>query len=144
MYETVILPTDGSDVAAGAVEHAVDAAARHDGTIHVLYVVDERIANAAPGLAMSKINEQIETEGKRVVADLEEAIRDLDPGVGVETEIRVGMPNEEILRYIDDTSADLVTMGSTGKTIVERDRVGSVTDALVRKANVPVLAVPPT
>lgn len=143
MYDTVILPADGSEVAAGAVEHAIDAARRHDGTIHVLYVVDERVANAAPGLAMGEIQERLEPEGERVTAELADEIRDVDPDVGVETAVRVGTPDEEILRYIDETAADLVTMGSTGKTIVERERVGSVTDALVRKADVPVLAVPP-
>ncbi|WP_424018628.1 universal stress protein [Halorientalis pallida] len=140
MYETVLLPTDGSEVAAGAVEHAIDAATRHDATVHVLYVVDESVANAAPGLAMSEINEQLEDEGERAIAELAEEIG--AAGLDTETAIRVGAPDEEILRYVDAVDADLVTMGTTGKRIVERERVGSVTDALVRKANVPVLAVP--
>ncbi|AQL44111.1 hypothetical protein BV210_15975 [Halorientalis sp. IM1011] len=140
MYETVLLPTDGSEVAASAVEHATDTASRHDATVHVLYVVDESVANAAPGLAMGEINEKLEDEGERAIADLEEEIR--EAGLDTETAIRVGVPDEEILRYMDEIDADIVTMGTTGKRIVERERVGSVTDALVRKANVPVLAVP--
>jgi nucleotide-binding universal stress UspA family protein len=140
MYETVLLPTDGSEVAAKAVDHTIDAAERHDATVHVLYVVDESVANAAPGLAMGEINEKLEDEGERAVAELETEIS--EAGLDTETAIRVGAPDEEILRYIDDVGADLVTMGSTGKRIVERERVGSVTDALVRKANLPVLAVP--
>ncbi len=139
-YETVLLPTDGSEVAAGAVEHAIDAATRHDATVHVLYVVDENVANAAPGLAMGEISEQLEDEGERAVAELTEEIS--AAGLDTETAIRVGAPDEEILRDVDEVDADPVTMGSTGKRIVERERVGSVTDALVRKANVPVLAVP--
>ena len=140
MYETVLLPTDGSEVAAGAVDHAIDAATRHDATVHVLYVVDEGVANAAPGLAMGEINEKLEDEGERAIAELEEEIR--AAGIDTETAIRIGTPDEEILRYMDEVDADIVTMGTTGKRIVERERVGSVTDALVRKANVPVLAVP--
>jgi nucleotide-binding universal stress UspA family protein len=140
MYETVLLPTDGSEVAAEAVDHAIDAATRHDATVHLLYVVDESVANAAPGLAMGEINEQLENEGERAVADLEETVQ--AAGLDTETTIRVGAPAEEILGYIDDVGADIVAMGSTGKSIVERERVGSVTDSLVRKANVPVLAVP--
>lgn len=140
MYETVLLPTDGSEVAAGAVDYAIDVAERHDVTVHVLYVVDESAANAAPGLAMGEIDEELEDEGERAIAELAETIG--AAGVDTETAIRVGAPNEEILTYIDEVDADLVAMGSTGKSIVERERVGSVTDAVVRKANVPVLAVP--
>lgn len=142
MYDTVLLPTDGSEVAAGAVDHAIDAATRHDATVHVLYVVDESVANAAPGLAMGEINEKLEDEGERAIAQLEEGIN--EAGLDTETAIRVGAPDDEVLKYVDEVGADLVTMGTTGKRIVERERVGSVTDALVRKANVPVLAVPRT
>ncbi|WP_336003037.1 universal stress protein [Halorientalis halophila] len=140
MYETVLLPTDGSEVAAGAVDHAIDAARRHDATIHLLYVVDESVAQAAPGLAMGEINEQLRAEGERAIAELEEAIA--DAGIATETAIRVGAPAEEICRQVDETGADLVVVGSTGKRIVERERVGSVTDSVLRKANVPVLSVP--
>jgi nucleotide-binding universal stress UspA family protein len=89
---------------------------------------------------MGEINEELEDEGERAIAELAETIG--EAGLDTETAIRVGAPDEEILTYTDEVGADLVTMGSTGKSIVERERVGSVTDALVRKANVPVLAVP--
>jgi nucleotide-binding universal stress UspA family protein len=89
---------------------------------------------------MGEINEQLRAEGERAIAELEEAIA--YAGIATETAIRVGSPAEEICRQVDETGADLVVMGSTGKRIVERERVGSVTDSVLRKANVPVLSVP--
>ncbi|WP_247006367.1 universal stress protein [Halorientalis litorea] len=140
MYETVLLPTDGSDVAASSVEHAVDAATREDAVVHLLYVVDESVANAAPGLAMGEVNQELRDEGERALAELADELE--AAGVETETALREGGPDEEILGYIDEFDVDLVVMGSTGKTVTERDRVGSVTDTLVRKAQVPVLSVP--
>lgn len=140
MYETVLLPTDGSDVAASALDHAIDAAQRHDATVHLLYVIDISVANAAPGLAMGEIHQKQEEEGEQVTTEMAETVE--EAGLEAVTEIREGNPDSEILRYIDDVNADLVVMGSTGKTVRERERVGSVTDSLVRKAHVPVVSVP--
>ncbi|WP_169302483.1 universal stress protein [Halorientalis salina] len=140
MYETVLVPTDGSETATSAVDHAIDAAQRHDATVHLLYVVDSSVANAAPGLAMSEIKEKLEPEGERALAELESKVEEAD--LETVTEMRKGTPDTEILNYIDNADADLVVMGSTGKSIRERERVGSVTDSLVRKAGVPVMSVP--
>ncbi|MFB6178098.1 MAG: universal stress protein [Halorientalis sp.] len=140
MYERVLVPTDGSDAAAGAVAHAIDAAQRHEATIHLLSVIDTSVENAAPGLAMGEIRDQLNAECERAIADLGAQIE--DAGLDTTSEIREGNPDTEILNYIDDADIDLVVMGSTGKNIRERERVGSVTDCLVRKAGVPVLAVP--
>ncbi|WP_136716252.1 universal stress protein [Halorientalis salina] len=140
MYDRVLLPTDGSETAASAVDHAIDAAARHEATVHLLYVIDESVANAAPGLAMGHVREKLKAEGERAIADLEDQIE--DAGLETTTEIRQGNPDTEILNYIDDADIDIVTVGSTGKTVNERERVGSVTDSLVRKAGVPVVSVP--
>jgi len=141
MYERVLLPTDGSETAANAVDHAIDAAQRHDATIHLLYVVDVRVANATPGLAMGDVRSKLEAEGDQAIEALEARIA--DAGLDTVAEVREGNPETEILNYVDDADVDVVVMGSTGKNVRERERVGSVTDTLVRKAGVPVLSVPP-
>ncbi|MFL9709025.1 universal stress protein, partial [Aeromonas veronii] len=40
MYETILVPTDGSEVAETAVNHALDLAETYDATVHTIYVVD--------------------------------------------------------------------------------------------------------
>jgi len=40
MYDSILLPTDASAGMDRAIEHAIDAAAQYDATLHVLYVVD--------------------------------------------------------------------------------------------------------
>jgi nucleotide-binding universal stress UspA family protein len=140
MYETILVPTDGSDVAAGALDHAIDAAQRHDATIHLLYVVDMRVARTAPGLGLGDLRDALEDEGERALDDLAAAVA--DAGLDVVTTIRQGVPDSEILDYVEEIDADFLVMGSSGKSQRERIRVGSVTESLVRAATVPVVSVP--
>ena len=40
MYERILVPTDGSDTAEAAVDHAVDLAEQYGAEVHALYIVD--------------------------------------------------------------------------------------------------------
>jgi nucleotide-binding universal stress UspA family protein len=122
MYRTILVPTDGSDGSMAAVEHAVDLAAAFDAAVHALYVVDQTYP------AVSKYD--------FVTEDEEET------GVAVERHLRRGVPHEEILAAVDDYGADLVVMGTHGRTGLDRvAHAGSTTERVVRLAAVPVLTV---
>ncbi len=62
---------------------------------------------------------------------------------GVPTERRLveGAPVEEILRVASEVSADLIVMGTHGRTGLARLLMGSVAEQVVRKARCPVLTV---
>ena len=49
MYEHILVPTDGSDVAEAAVDHALDLAEKYDAEVHALYVVDIDSVNFSLG-----------------------------------------------------------------------------------------------
>ncbi|MFP4189348.1 MAG: universal stress protein, partial [Halobacteriales archaeon] len=49
MYDNILVPTDGSETAEVAVEHAVEMAKRYDATLHTLYVVDIDAVNLSLG-----------------------------------------------------------------------------------------------
>ncbi|MFB6178777.1 MAG: universal stress protein [Halorientalis sp.] len=140
MYETVLVPTDGSDAADRALEHALAIGATHDATIHLLYVVDMRIAQSAPDLSIDEIRHTLRSEGQRVTARLESQVR--DEGLTATTAVREGVPDDEILDYAGETDASLIVMGTHGKSQRERLLVGSVTDRVSHRADVPVLTIP--
>lgn len=52
-------------------------------------------------------------------------------------------PAEEIIRYADETEADLIVMGTHGAGMIGRVLLGSVASVVVRRAPCPVLLVPP-
>jgi nucleotide-binding universal stress UspA family protein len=62
-------------------------------------------------------------------------------GIDVSADVMIGMPAEVILQQAVDLDVSLLIMGSHGKTGLSRLLMGSVAEAVVRKAQVPVLIV---
>jgi nucleotide-binding universal stress UspA family protein len=61
--------------------------------------------------------------------------------VDLTTAVESGTPHSVILRYADEADADLVVMGTHGRTGVERYLLGSVAEKVVRLSDVPVMTV---
>ena len=141
MYDTILVPTDGSDGAAAAAAHAVDLAAVHGATLHALYVVDVRMSPISANMDHDDVVELVDESGDRPTA----AALDRAEQAGVEAVevIRLGVPYRVIREYADDEGVDLVVMGTHGRTGVEHALVGSVTERVVRTLDVPVLTVHP-
>ena len=141
MYDTILVPTDGSDGAAAAAAHAVDLAAVHGATLHALYVVDVRMSPISADMDHDDVVELVDESGDRPTA----AVLDRAEQAGVEAVegIRLGVPYRVIREYADDEGVDLVVMGTHGRTGVEHALVGSVTERVVRTLDVPVLTVHP-
>jgi nucleotide-binding universal stress UspA family protein len=136
MYETIVVPTDGSDHAVRASDHARTLAALFDAELHVLAVADVQGA-AGPfdaGGVDEAFIERLETQGQEAI-DTIVARTDRT----VETTIRRGGPTETILEYAEEVDADLLAMGTHGRTGLHRYIAGSVTEGVVRLADRPVL-----
>lgn len=133
MYDSVLFPTDGSDATNRARRHALDIAGQYGATLHVLSVVaddpyrgDEAEASAA-------------ASAERAVEAVAEDAAEAD--VDAVTEVRGGTPHETILAYADENDVDMIVMGTHGRTGVGRALIGSVTERVVRTADVPVVTV---
>ncbi|WP_436343390.1 universal stress protein [Natronorubrum sp. FCH18a] len=132
MYEDVLIPTDGSDGTRQSITHGLTIAKQFDATIHALSIVPEgplgTLQNDAAAPAAHRAVERVEAEAER--AD-----------VGIETAVEQGVPHEEILAYADEHDIDMIVMGTQGRTGLDRVLVGSVTERVVRMADVPVVTV---
>ncbi|WP_082223290.1 universal stress protein [Halosimplex carlsbadense] len=140
MYDTILLPTDGSAGTERVVEHAGALARVHDATIRALYVVD---ATSFTGLPMEStwegVRQVLESEGETAL----EGVQRLAPDdVSVETETVEGTPSTEIVRYTREQPVDVVVMGTHGRGGIDRLLLGSVAERVVRKSAVPVVTVP--
>ncbi|GGL59998.1 universal stress protein [Halocalculus aciditolerans] len=137
MYDSVLVPTDGSAVADQAVEHAMHIAKQNDAELHVVHVVDP---DAIPVSANAgRVEDELTDAGERILEDVRD--RAVGKGLYVETELLLGTPHVEILDYVDDHEIDLVVMGTHGRGGVSRLLLGSTTERVVRSARVPVLTV---
>jgi nucleotide-binding universal stress UspA family protein len=72
-----------------------------------------------------------------------DAEANIDPAVPYDIAIRVDPPLDGILAEARASAADLIVMGTHGRTGFRRLIIGSVTEAVMRYAKVPVIAVPP-
>jgi len=140
MYDRILVPTDGSEGTTETLAHACSIATDNDATLHVLYVIDQRLYLAAEEGTQDEVVASLETRGQEALdAATTQAGTE---GVEVETERRQGVPHTEIVEYADEIDADLVAMGTHGRT--GRDRLaalGSVTERVVESAERPVLVV---
>lgn len=136
-FDDVLVPTDGSDAAARAVEHAVGFAERFGGTVHALYVVDTAIFDYedAPRSLLGTLREG----GRRALAEVESLAA--EAGVATTTDLVEGRPYREILDYADGVGADLVVLGRRGRTGLPEVLLGSTTARVVRRAEMPVSSV---
>ena len=140
MYETILVPTDGSPGARAAIERAVDLATRYDATIHALYVADVRMSPVSSEMGRETVLEMLEeNDGKPTTAVLDRAEA---AGVPAVERIEVGVPHEVIERYVDEHGVDVVVMGTHGRTGLRHALLGSLTERVIRTLDVPVLAVP--
>ncbi|WP_227380071.1 universal stress protein [Haladaptatus halobius] len=64
-----------------------------------------------------------------------------DIGIDTKTAVRRGIPQDAILVYADEHNIDIIVMGTHGRTGVKRALMGSVTETVVRHADIPVLTV---
>lgn len=146
MYDRILFPTDGSAGVDRATDHAVDAADRYDATLHAIYVVDSDIVNAYPGdefvSGAEGAEETLAEMGREALAAVEE--RAAAAGVDVVTELLYGVPDEEILDYVDEADIDLTVMGSKTRPGDYRRMLGSVTERVSRRSIAPVSIVKTT
>lgn len=139
MYDSILVPTDGSREVERALKHAFELANRHNATIRALYVIN---AASYGGLqietAFEGIADALHGEGKAAVDRVDE----LAPAaVTVETAVRKGAPSQVIVDEAETTACDLVVMGTHGRGGIDRLLLGSVTERVVRRSPVPVLTV---
>ncbi|WP_049912846.1 universal stress protein [Halococcus thailandensis] len=136
----MLVPTDGSDYAARGVEHGMELATAHGAHLHVLFVVYETVYGSTPAFSsyevfLEQIADEAEEVAENIVEDATE--RDIDSTMSV---LR-GVPPKKILEHAGNNDIDLITMGKRGATGVEPPHMGSVTNRVLRGADVPVLPV---
>jgi nucleotide-binding universal stress UspA family protein len=140
-YETVLIPTDGSESARRATAQGVAIADRHGATVHALSVVDLSGVAAASNLGVS-VPEVVGDLGEDGEAAVEAVADRCDRrGVDVRTRVTEGTPHRVIRDYVDDEGVDLVAMGTQGRTGLDRLVLGSVAERVLRTSSAPVLAV---
>ncbi len=139
MYKNILLPSDGSECSKIAAEHAIDIADRYNSKLHILSVVIP--LSLGIDVRSKEILDELTSTANDTIDEISEKAR--NSGVeNVETVVEEGAPSDIILSYVSNNDIDLIVMGTHGRTGLERYLIGSVTERVVRKSEIPVLAIP--
>jgi len=125
-----MVPTDGSKCSLKAEDIAIAIAKNFKAKLVVVHVIDEKLIYPF---------EVLEEEGNTI---LDEAARKgKDEGVDVEQVLIVGSPAHDMEKIVEKTGADLVVIGTHGKTGIRKILMGSVAESSIKTVKVPVLLV---
>lgn len=136
MYDDILYPTDGSEASKATLPHVVSQAEAFDARVHLLYVVNTTYAGVG---AAGKTNVNSLRERAEAILDKFEG-RLRDEGIEAITRTREGDPYTEIKGYSDE-AVDMIVMGTRGRGGIEKYLLGSVTEKIVRTADVPVFTI---
>jgi nucleotide-binding universal stress UspA family protein len=140
----ILCPIDFSDYSRRALDHAIAIARWYKSTVTVLHVVPS--VEVAPVGPRSVVFDPIRLspgERNQLLADAKAfAATESAPGVAIEAAVREGNVAAEILEQVEAIKADLVVVGTHGRSGFERFLLGSVAERVLRKASCPVMTVP--
>lgn len=137
---TILCAVDFSPPSEAAFAYARELAAKLDAQIHLLHVYQLPIYALPDGAVMmtadytAKLANELQKELHKLAA--EERV------VPVRTQLVEGLPYREIGRIAKELPADLIVVGTHGRTGVKHLLLGSVAERVVRTSPVPVITVP--
>ena len=137
----ILCPTDFSEAAEKAFEYALFLASVHQAEVALLHVVGQLHGfEHYEILAMTpkEIAERLARKAREKLEDRVGMVKDVPAAT---EDIREGKPWVEICKAAEEGRADIIVMGSRGRTGLSQVLIGSVAEAVVRHASCPVLVV---
>jgi nucleotide-binding universal stress UspA family protein len=139
----ILLAIDGSGPSHSAVEEVAQRSWPSPSTVRILAVIQPYTPPATEIVLASATLEEIRQRQTQEAEQLtrEAAERIAAPGLSVETAVREGDPRTAIVDVADEWLADLIVLGSHGRTGLTRLVMGSVAQAVVAHAHCSVEVV---
>jgi nucleotide-binding universal stress UspA family protein len=132
----ILFPTDFSPASDESLRWATSLARDTGATLLIVHVEEPPMAYGGGELYVPPV----EDTRDELLRTLHQVIP-LDPRVAFEQKLLVGDPASAIVAAAEKENVDLIVMGTHGRTGLTRLLMGSVAEAVVRKAKCPVLTV---
>ena len=142
-YQNILVPVDGSETSFAAVAKAAELAKAFGSKITVVQVLTLDPYIAAEYITANQTNDLIERARASIVKTLEEAKQKFtEQGVEAETKLLEGQViAREITNAAKEINADLIVIGSHGRTGLKKLFLGSVAQSILSEGTTPVLVV---
>ena len=134
--DKILVPVDGSKYGDAAMERAIKLAAKFNSELHITTVVD---INPEAYALYPNIAEQLEEGARSMLSDALKMVEKAQ--LKADTSMHEGDAHERIIHMAQEFGADMICMGSHGRTGLSRLLMGSVTERVIGESKVPVLVV---
>jgi len=140
-FDNILLPVDFSETSHCVANLAVSMAKQHRARLHLLHVYQDIVPSVYQGTSFTAFtwDPSLRKRGEESLQRFME--RHQEDGVETVPHLGEGHVHREIVNLSNRESIDLIVMGMSGLTGVSQYLLGSTTDRVLRRADVPVLTV---
>jgi nucleotide-binding universal stress UspA family protein len=135
--DKILFPTDFSTASEDALRWATSLARDSGATLSIVHVEEPPMAYGGGEMYIALDDDETKGELRRMLGN----VVPTDHNVPFEHRLLVGEPATAIVEDAEKEGADLIVMGTHGRTGLSRLLMGSVAEAVVRRAKCPVLTV---
>lgn len=143
MYKKVLVAVDGSDTGNLALLEAIKLAKEQNAELRIVHIFDENAFSYSSRYPNAmKLQKTFIDAGKEVLIDAKKTAE--QQKIKVETVFLESLKgiSQEVADYAKQWPADIIVLGTHGRTGLNRLLLGSVAEKLVRLSTVPVLLIP--
>ncbi|MDO5848946.1 MAG: universal stress protein [Methanobrevibacter sp.] len=142
MYKRILVPTDGSEFAQRAEHIALEIAKSMDAEIFAISVIENSFVNGLPlDEEVFELTSILKQDSEKNIEDFEHMDEEENFNVKITSIIKEGSPAKEILTAAEEEDIDLIVVGSSGKSKLDKFLMGSVADKVSKHAHCSVLVV---
>ena len=141
-FDTVLFATDFSESSDHAFEYAIMLSRKFGSKLVLIHVINEPVdlrGFYVPHISFDKLEEEIEQGAWKVMDKFcRTHLKDYEKH---ECHVVPGIPYEEIIKKGEEVNADLIIMGTHGRTGFDHVLFGSTAEKVVRKSPIPVMTI---
>ncbi len=130
MFEKILSPTDGSELATKAGHEAVNLAKKTGGKVIVTHIIDQNL---------TKPYEVLENKAREYIKLIIDYA--MENNVECESMIIFGSPKYDIVKLTQKSEADCIMLGTHGKTGLSSKLLGSFAQNVIKTVNLPIILI---
>ena len=141
-FKTILYATDFSESSDHAFDYAFSLAKSFDARLVILHVINEPVdlrGFYVPHISFDKLEEEIEQGAQKLMEQFER--NNLEGFGNYASIVAPGIPYDEIIKRAESENADLIVLGTHGRTGLDHVLFGSTAEKVVRKSPVPVMTI---
>jgi nucleotide-binding universal stress UspA family protein len=140
MFTNILVAIDGSEASQRAFDRALDIARAGNASLHAVYVVETGLFSSLPADNTVEIMYNVlKKEGESVLSKAKG--KAATSAVTLTTHVKFGHAGSEVISLAEKINADLIIVGSHGKSQTDRLLIGSVSTFVVTHSKVSTMVV---